>query len=188
MWHGFATFYWYWWLYQAPVPGYRVFDRLNISREIYENPLTLVFANLFFTFVFAAISWHFLESPINSLRRHIPYIKHASDKNDSKWPLANSNLAKRSLQISVNAYRNILGLPQTWLVQILTGLHEYGFEARCLFLTHWGGSTNPTMPMFFEPIRLSNFRDCEIKDSASMFYYFMASDHLCFFVNKTGNR
>ena len=72
---GFATAFWFWWLYEASIPGYRIFERLNISQEIYTHPIVPTLANIIITIGLAVVSWHFLEAPVNKLRNRFEYSK-----------------------------------------------------------------------------------------------------------------
>ena len=72
---GFVLFLWSWLLYSAPIPGYRIFERLSIEPSIYLNPATTTLVCLTLNFVLAALSWRFFEAPINDLRRFFPYLR-----------------------------------------------------------------------------------------------------------------
>lgn len=81
---GFAGFFWLWWLYQAPVPGYRIFARLNISEGVYTNQVVTHLASICITFGLAALSWHFLEVPMNGLRKYFPYSRRALESGSTE--------------------------------------------------------------------------------------------------------
>ena len=64
---------WLWFFYSSPIPGYRVFERLGLPQELHAAfPVQLV-VNIAITFGLAILSWHFLESPINRLKKRFPY-------------------------------------------------------------------------------------------------------------------
>jgi len=71
--HAFAYPFWLWALYSAPLPGYRVFSRLHLSPGIYLHPVTTHLMQAAITVLFAALSWHFYEKPLNNLKRYFPY-------------------------------------------------------------------------------------------------------------------
>lgn len=71
--HGFALFIWYWLLYEAPIPGYRIFLRMHVPPEVYGHEAFRVAAMALITFTLAPLSWHLYESPLNNLKRYFPY-------------------------------------------------------------------------------------------------------------------
>ncbi len=73
--HPIAIFLWHWFLFTAPVPGYRIFARIGIPKSVYENPITEISVGLTLTAFMVTISWHFLESPCNELKHRFPYTR-----------------------------------------------------------------------------------------------------------------
>lgn len=78
--HMLAPFFWNWFLYTSPIPGYRIFLRLGIPEYIYNHFLFMLLFYIVFTLLFSTISWFFLERPILSLKRYFPYCKTSTDK------------------------------------------------------------------------------------------------------------
>ena len=57
------------------IPGYRIFDLLKVSPEIYGHPLARGSMLAIITVVMAAASWTLFENPICKLKRHFPMTK-----------------------------------------------------------------------------------------------------------------
>jgi peptidoglycan/LPS O-acetylase OafA/YrhL len=72
---GFSLAYWHWWVYSAPMPGYRLFTRLGLSEEQYSNAAFVAAGQAFVNIGVALISWRLLELPVNNLRRYFPYTR-----------------------------------------------------------------------------------------------------------------
>jgi peptidoglycan/LPS O-acetylase OafA/YrhL len=73
--HGFALAFWFWLLYSAPIPGYRIFARLHVPAQVYEGHAVTVMMMAVITISLAVLSFRFYETPINNLKRHFPYLK-----------------------------------------------------------------------------------------------------------------
>lgn len=71
--HGFAHAFWLWFYYSAPIPAYRIFAKLGVNDGFFEFPAVQLLINSVITFGLAILSWHFLENPINRLKRFFPY-------------------------------------------------------------------------------------------------------------------
>jgi peptidoglycan/LPS O-acetylase OafA/YrhL len=72
---GFALFYWYWLLYSSPLPVSRICAKLGIPVSVFEGHAVTIAMEILITVVAALISYHFLETPIQSLKRHFPYTR-----------------------------------------------------------------------------------------------------------------
>jgi peptidoglycan/LPS O-acetylase OafA/YrhL len=73
--HMFVRAVWWWALYSAPIPGYRIFHRLGIPERVYDSgPVTLLVL-VVVTLPLAMLSYRFYEGPINNLKRYFPYVK-----------------------------------------------------------------------------------------------------------------
>jgi len=73
--HLFALAFWYWALYAAPVPGYRVFARLHVPPGVYSHPAITLLMISIITIPLAHVSFRFYETPLNNLKRFFPYFK-----------------------------------------------------------------------------------------------------------------
>ena len=62
-----------WLLWAAPVPGYRVFQRLGISPAIFNGFVFERIAYAGITLIMVVLSWFLLERPINQCKRFFPY-------------------------------------------------------------------------------------------------------------------
>ena len=71
--HGFALPFWYWCLYSAPLPFYRVFARLHIPASTPQVGWFTVIGMAVITVGAASLSFRFFEKPIMSLKKHLPY-------------------------------------------------------------------------------------------------------------------
>lgn len=69
---------WFWMLYSAPVPGYRVFARLHVPPEVYTRGWITLLMMALITIPMAAVSFRFYETPLNNLKRRFPYFKSGS--------------------------------------------------------------------------------------------------------------
>ncbi|GHB96204.1 acyltransferase family protein [Cerasicoccus arenae] len=72
--HGMSMPIWLWFYYSAPIPGYRIFERLGIPDDFSKNYWLLLAVKFSLTALLSVLSWHFFEKPINSLKRRFPYI------------------------------------------------------------------------------------------------------------------
>jgi len=72
---GFALFYWHWFFYSSPLPGYRICVKLGIPVSIFDGLAAEIVIRILLTFLLALISYSFLESPIQSLKRFFPYTR-----------------------------------------------------------------------------------------------------------------
>jgi peptidoglycan/LPS O-acetylase OafA/YrhL len=75
---GFAFFYWNCFFYGSPLPGYRICARLGIPVSVFQGVVAAIVINLLLTFLLALISYRFLETPIQSLKRYFPYTRKSS--------------------------------------------------------------------------------------------------------------
>jgi peptidoglycan/LPS O-acetylase OafA/YrhL len=82
--HGFAFPFWFWALYSARIPGYRVLDRLHVSAQFYQGRPFTVFMMAVITFGLAVLSFQLYETPINNLKRYFPYLKNAFSREKSR--------------------------------------------------------------------------------------------------------
>ncbi len=77
--HPFGAALWFWMLYSAPVPGYRVFARLNVPSAIYLTPAITLLMTAVLTIPLASLSFRYYETPLNNLKRRFPYFKSSGD-------------------------------------------------------------------------------------------------------------
>lgn len=72
---GFVLGWWNWFVWAAPVPGYRIFAKLGVPEDVYTSDAftgtTWIVGNL----ILAAISWRLLETPCNKLKSRFPYLE-----------------------------------------------------------------------------------------------------------------
>jgi peptidoglycan/LPS O-acetylase OafA/YrhL len=73
--HMFVRTIWWWFLYSAPIPGYRIFPRLGIPEKVYVSGPANLLVIVAVTLPLAMLSYRFYEGPINNLKRHFPYLK-----------------------------------------------------------------------------------------------------------------
>jgi peptidoglycan/LPS O-acetylase OafA/YrhL len=71
--HMFVPLIWNWLLWAAPVPGYRVFQRLGISQAIFSGFVFERIAYCGITFIVVVLSWFLVERPINRCKRFFAY-------------------------------------------------------------------------------------------------------------------
>jgi peptidoglycan/LPS O-acetylase OafA/YrhL len=80
--HGFPAAIWIWFFYSAPIPGYRIFDRLGLPPNLMDSFAVNLAWHVIFTFTVAILSWKLFEAPINRLKRFFPYQKEPFEKSN----------------------------------------------------------------------------------------------------------
>lgn len=71
--HGFALPFWHWLCYGAPIPLYRVFERLHLDPLVWQAKWFSLMGMAALTLGMAAVSYRFYEKPILSLKKRLPY-------------------------------------------------------------------------------------------------------------------
>jgi peptidoglycan/LPS O-acetylase OafA/YrhL len=71
---GFVLGWWLWFMWSAPVPGYRVLARLGVPADVFSSDLFNTAVWLVGNLTLAAVSWRFLEGPCNRLKSRFPYV------------------------------------------------------------------------------------------------------------------
>ena len=73
--HMFAPFFWNYFFYSFPIPGYRIMYRFGIPETVYEHPLFLIVMYSIFTLTTATVSFFGMESPLMKLKPCFPYVR-----------------------------------------------------------------------------------------------------------------
>lgn len=76
---GVIAGWFYWWMWSAPIPGYRVLARLGVDWSRFDSPGFTVTILVVLNLLFAEISFRYFEAPINSLKTRFPYCRGESD-------------------------------------------------------------------------------------------------------------
>lgn len=65
----------HWWLWSAPIPGYRVFPQIGIDPGIFTSPEVTSSFLVVMNLIVAQISFRYFESPINAFKSRFPYCR-----------------------------------------------------------------------------------------------------------------
>jgi peptidoglycan/LPS O-acetylase OafA/YrhL len=71
--HGFASPFWQWLCYSSPIPLYRIFKRLHLHPDVWQEWWFAMCGMAVLTLATAGLSYRFFEKPILSLKSRLPY-------------------------------------------------------------------------------------------------------------------